>query len=120
MINKRGQGISMDIIIITIIVIIVLVIVAIFFTGGMASLTTKISNLFGSQLTDIPEVTTRCNNYCTNYDLNKLTTLAEQFCNEKFDVDMNGNGKIEVATEKGKTCKSLGISCPSIEGSGAC
>ncbi|MFA5176288.1 MAG: hypothetical protein WC413_03475 [Candidatus Nanoarchaeia archaeon] len=117
--NKRGQGISMDVIIITIIVIIVLVIVAIFFTGGMASLTTKIKALFGSQLTDVPEATNRCNNYCMQYENNPITAYRDNFCNQKFNVDLNGNGNIG-SDEKGLTCKKLGMSCPVIEAEGAC
>ncbi|MDD5133211.1 MAG: hypothetical protein PHD81_02175 [Candidatus Nanoarchaeia archaeon] len=117
--NKRGQGISMDVIIITIIVVIVLVIVAIFFTGGMASLTAKIKSLFGSQLTDLPEATTRCTNYCTQYEMSPVIQYRDNFCTQTFNVDLNGNGNIG-ADEKGLTCKKLGMSCPVIESEGAC
>ncbi|MDD5650568.1 MAG: hypothetical protein PHF86_09165 [Candidatus Nanoarchaeia archaeon] len=112
--NKKGAELSMNIIIITILVVIVLVIMAVFFTGGMASLTKKISNIFSGQLTDISEATTKCNAYCVNYqnqnsDIIK-SSMMDNFCNGKFDVDLNGDGKI-TADEQGKTCNTLGISC---------
>lgn len=112
--NKKGAELSMNIIIITILVVIVLVIMAVFFTGGMASLTKKISNIFSGQLTDIAEASTKCNAYCANYQNQKSdiiqSTMVTNFCTNEFSVDLNGDGKITSDEEK-KTCSNLGISC---------
>ena len=116
--NKRGQSLSMNTIIITILVVIVLVVIALFFTGGMNSLTNKIKAFFGAQLTDLQEASARCNAYCTNYQTTESALLRDQimqnFCYDEFQVDINGNG-IYDENEKGLTCSSAGISCDVIQ-----
>ncbi|MBU0930266.1 MAG: hypothetical protein KJ623_04300 [Nanoarchaeota archaeon] len=112
--NKKGAELSMNVIIITILVVIVLVIVALFFTGGMASLTKRISGIFGAQLTDVPEMTTRCNSYCLRYQDSGSPTLQNiyqnSFCTDTNDIDINGDGKIGTG-ETDLTCAGLGIRC---------
>lgn len=116
--NKKGAELSMNVIIITILVVIVLVIVALFFTGGMASLTKRISGIFGAQLTDVPEMTSRCNSYCLRYQENSNSpilsnTFQNNFCTDKNDVDINGDGKIGTG-ETELTCAGIGIRCEAI------
>lgn len=117
--NKRGAELSMNVIIITIIVVIVLVIVALFFTGGFVSLTNKISRFFGAQLTDPSTVQAKCNSYCMQYQQTTSDVLRNDyrtsFCEDKTDVDKNGDGKIDPATEKGLTCSMLGFSCSDMD-----
>src|SRR3989344_6758101 len=94
--NKRGQSLSMNTIVITILVVIVLVIIALFFTGGMASLTNKIQSFFGAQLTDLQEANARCNSFCTSYQTSNSALLRDQFmqnfCFSEFQADINANG----------------------------
>ena len=115
--NKRGQSLSMNTIIITILVVIVLVIVALFFTGGMASMTNKIKSFFGAQLTGLQEANARCNSFCTSVQSTTSTILigkiTENFCEDEFNVDINGNG-IYDQDEAKVTCNSLGIECEAI------
>lgn len=113
--NKKGAELSMNVIIITILVVIVLVIVAVFFTGGMASLTKRISSIFTGQLTDISDAEAKCNAYCTNYQSagdNQFISdqMKKNICNVKFDVDMDGDGKL-IPDETERTCHLLGFTC---------
>lgn len=121
--NKKGAELSMNVIIITILVVLVLVVVAVFFTGGMSSLTQRISGIFTGQLTDLSQATASCNSYCLRYqeansNNNNIIALQMQtnFCTNKFNVDLNANGKLDTTPviEKDKTCGSLGINCESL------
>ena len=127
--NKKGVELSMNVIIITILVVLVLVVVAVFFTGGMSSLTQRISSVFTGQLTGWSEAKASCESFCSNYQLansnnNEVVKLAmtANFCTKLFNVDLNGNGKLEISgvsggSEKDKTCagtNSLGIYCESL------
>lgn len=119
--NKKGAELSMNVIIITILVVLVLVVVAVFFTGGMSSLTQRISGIFTGQLTDLGEAKASCEAFCSNYQLavsNNDDFIAGQmknnFCiNKKFNVDLNGNGKLD-AEEKDLTCSSSTSTSPNL------
>lgn len=115
--DKRGQSLSMDTIIITILVVIVLVIVALFFTGGMSSLTQKVSSFFGAQLTGLQEANARCNAYCISIQTQTsqvlITSIKKNFCTTEFNVDINGNGVYDKDETK-VTCASLQIPCDAI------
>ena len=125
--NKKGAELSMNVIIITILVVLVLVVVAVFFTGGMSSLTKRIAAVFTGQLTDLSEATASCNSYCLRYqeansNNNDIVEAAmiSNFCIKRFNVDLNADGKLDI-TEKDKICasttnypgatNSLGIYC---------
>src|SRR3989344_5998893 len=122
--NKKGVELSMNVIIITILVVLVLVVVAVFFTGGMSSLTQRISSVFTGQLTGWSEAKASCESFCSNYQLavssnNDIITkkMKQNFCTNKFNVDLNGNGKLD-GDEKDLTCSAasstssnLGINC---------
>ncbi len=111
--KKRGQGLSMNTIIITILVVLVLVVVAVFFTGGMSSLINKIRGVVGSSAIDVSSAQLQCNGYCENYDLTGLPSYRDNFCGGKtFDIDSDGDGEADLEQQ---TCKRLNVNCPVIE-----
>jgi len=115
-INKKGVELSMNVIIIAILAILVLVILALFFTGGIKSLFTKITSLYSGQLTDVSSKIASCNAICNTYSVTKSQIYVDKYCSEGSPVDLNGDGTIETS-EKGVICdrRELGVSCPAIE-----
>lgn len=110
--NKRGQSLSMNTIVITILVVIVLVIIALFFTGSMVSLTNKIRGLFGAELTDISIAKLKCESYCMQYQNTNLAPFRDNFCNGvTFDIDTNGDGTVDLAKQ---SCTDLNVICEKI------
>lgn len=119
--NKKGQGLPLNTLVIAIIVIVVLVIVIIFFVGGMSGVTSKIKNIFVSQTagTDKVLAVQTCNQYCKNAEL--LATLPDKqkspFCKYPFYIDNDGDGEPDYKEEdkskgyKEWTCKELGVTC---------
>ena len=111
--NKKGQGLSMNTIIITILVVLVLVVVAVFFTGGMASLINKIKGVVGSSAIDVSSAQLKCRGWCESYELTGLGSYRDNFCGEKtFDIDTDGDGKPDL---KDQTCKRLNVDCGTID-----
>ncbi len=94
MLNKKAQGMPMNVVIIAIIVLVVLVIIIAFFAGGFSSITEKIRNLFTGQTSgqqrDI--VVQTCQNLC---DTAQSLTAEQQpdsgFCKQTFIVDHDSN-----------------------------
>ncbi len=111
--DKKGIELSMNVIIIAIILVIVLVIVVLFFTGGITTAMSKITGIFGSQTIDYNTAQLRCNNFCNQYTSNPNNpSFKSNFCQTKFNVDTNGDGKQDAAYDN---CIQLGISCPGID-----
>lgn len=110
--NKKGVELSMNVIIIAILVILVLVIVAVFFTGGVSSLISRIKGIVGTQTIGTSQAILACNNYCSSYDTTKNSVYKNNFCGgEKFDIDTNGDNKVD---RPGQTCSDLGVTCQAI------
>ena len=114
--NKRGAELSMNVIIIAILVVLVLVIVAVFFTGGFTTLSSKIKNLFQPEVIDLQTAVTKCNGYCTSYEVvtgvSIQRDLWRKFCEDPIDIDLNGNRKIDSGEQK--LCYQL-TSCSAID-----
>lgn len=110
--NKRGIELSMNVIVIAIIVILVLVIVAVFFTGGISSLIARLKGIVGTQTLGTSEAILKCNTFCQTYESTNNVLYKKNYCgSEKFDIDTNGDNKVD---RVGITCLDLGVSCPGI------
>ena len=96
--DKRGQSLTLNTIIIAILVILVLVILVAFFTGGMANLTNKIrTTLFGSIAgTDQTLAVQNCENYCQQLAvLPEAARAKSAFCTKYFNIDIDNNGEAD-------------------------
>src|SRR3989344_5672327 len=94
MLNKKGQGMPMNVIIIAIIVLVVLVILIAFFAGGFGSIVSRVRDTFSGQVTGQAKDTVlqTCQNMC---DLAKgLPESAQRssgYCTNSFTVDHDGD-----------------------------
>ncbi|MBT7107025.1 hypothetical protein HN943_01590 [archaeon] len=115
--NKKGQGLSMNTIIIAILAILVLVVIAAFFTGGMTGLVDRIKGIYGSQPIDETQAILECEGFCNSYT--SLPTVEEyktNYCEKKFGLDTDNDGSADIE----KTCSQLGIICQKISDAGGC
>lgn len=114
--NKRGQGLPMNTIIIAIIVIVVLIAIVIFFLGGFRNIASSISSIWSQQVSSTPEALARetCQSYCTATKSMASDTekKGSNFCRQKFNIDKNNDGVLKDA-EKGISCETL-TSCPGV------
>jgi len=116
-VDKKGQSLSMNTIIISILVILVLVIVAGFFAGGMTGLINKMKGIFGAQPIDASQAVMECNGYCQSYDITGVENYKTNFCGDVlFDLDTDNDGKMDTS----KTCSQLGVICQTIIDEGGC
>ncbi len=139
MLNKKAQGMPMNVIIIAIIVLVVLVILIAFFAGGFGSVVGKVRDLFtgttSGQSRDI--VVQTCQNLCdSGKSLPESAQKLSGYCKQSFVVDMDSNPttlpervicgtpatEITAGLDKykddikkvGKASSTLNIDCPEI------
>lgn len=111
--NKKGQGLSLNVIIIAVLAILVLVIVAAFFLGGFSNLGGKIKSVFSGTTigSDLDLTISTCNNLCERAKgLDASSVGKSAYCQTSFDVDSNVDGKLE-ESEKNQKCSAF-ITCP--------
>ena len=93
--DKKGQGLSMNTIVIIILAVLVLLVIIVIFTGGAAELSQKIQEFFstGRANYDRTYVVNTCSNYCDT--AKSLDDPAHSsYCTFIFrKVDSDGNGK---------------------------
>jgi len=120
--NKKGAELSLNVVVITILVVLVLAIVVVIFSGGMGSLYGRMTDIFKSQPIDKATQLTKCNGYCSNFELSggKGEDYVIAFCNTLYSVDYNGDGTLDETEKKQYDCLDLGASCPSIEADEIC
>lgn len=97
--NKRGQGLPLNTLIIIILVVIVLIVVALFFLGGTSNLSRSIRGIFYGTTagTDLNLAIEQCRNHCGNAQSlpdNSLTLRTSGYCRQTYSIDKNGDGKI--------------------------
>ncbi|MFH1332142.1 MAG: hypothetical protein ABIH63_02555 [archaeon] len=98
--DKRGQGISMEFIIIAAIALIVLIVIILFFTGGLEKIFAQQSQTVGTATDQEKEIwRSSCRLYCT-------LGQKENFLNKEFKTKQDTTG-----TGTAYTCTSLGVSC---------
>ena len=109
--NKKGQALSFNTIIITILAIFVLVIIVVAVTGGFGNFTKWIGEIFGSQAIDAQAAVLKCEGFCTGYEASGAEQYRRNFCDNVFEIDSTGDGKIDIEL----TCPEMTqVSCPSI------
>jgi hypothetical protein len=89
--DKRGQGLTLNTIIITILVILVLIVVVTFFFGGFKGLTDRIKGTFYSTSagTDKVLAVQTCQQFCEQVKLLPTDTLKKNsaYCTTGFIID---------------------------------
>ena len=99
--NKKGQSLPLNTVVIAVLVILVLVVVIIFFLGGMGGLTSKIKTMFfGSMVgTDRVIAVQTCNTRCDQAKLLPNPKLSA-YCTRSFNIDDDGDGEADKENDK--------------------
>ncbi len=114
--NKRGVDLALNTLVIIILVVIVLIVVAVFFLGGTSSLSRSIRNIFyGTTVgTDLALALEQCDNHCSILQgMPPTTRKASGYCRATYDIDQDGNGKIEEGDARGVHCydNPINVNC---------
>ena len=121
--NKRGQGLPMNTVIVAILVIVVLVVVVVFFLGGFAGLSSKVKAIFYGTTagTDLTLAVQTCESRCEQAMLLPKSTLgASAFCNAPFYLDTDNDGEAQKDAD-GKFVNyychgsTIGVKCPDLK-----
>ena len=98
--NKRGQELSLNTLIVIILLVIALVVIAVFFLGGTSSLSRSIRSIFYGTTagTDLNLAIQTCEQRCEAAKNLPATPEAlrknSAYCVTPFDIDINNDGKI--------------------------
>ena len=137
--NKKGQGLTLNTVIIAILVVLVLVVVAAFFLGGTKGLTDSIKRVFFQTTTGTDQTIAieTCKQRCdqidtlvsvipgdpTTDDYKKayvITVDKSAFCSQSFSIDRDSNGNADTDSagkpinyycNMGTSSVSLGVQC---------
>lgn len=108
--DKKGQGLPLNTIVIAIIVLIVLILVIVFFLGGFNVIIQSVKGLEPATETDAVAAQTKCSQLCiqaqsiTNPDNWKKTG----YCKQVNTKDWDGSGKLEGTSQTNplNSCKT--------------
>src|SRR3989344_5379848 len=118
--NKKGQSLSMNTVIIAILVIIVLVVIVAFFVGGTSSVVSRIKAIFiGSAGSNLVEAKNLCEGYCDS--ASQLTPEEQRvspYCTKYQTVDIDGDGSAEKSTKADTKGKALHFYCSAVHKTG--
>ncbi len=90
--NKKGQGLPLNTVILGIIVIVVLIIILIFFVGGTAQVTSKIKDIFTGRISaqSAELAVNDCKQLCESAKaLPENLRPSSGYCTKTFIVDLN-------------------------------
>ena len=106
--NKRGQGLPLNVIVIAIIVVVALVVIVAFFLGAFGNLGSRTGTTTSAALegTDLNLAGAKCESLCNQAQTSK-GILKPAFCSTKFSIDQNNDGKIEGKDEEDILCDKL-------------
>ncbi|QQG39134.1 MAG: hypothetical protein HYS32_01610 [Candidatus Woesearchaeota archaeon] len=109
--EKRGQSLPLNVIVIAIIVVVVLVVLVAYFLGGFGRLGGKVGSTFGTTTagSDLTLATSACKTLCTQINLFD-SPKSSPFCQRTFDVDKNGDGELGQG-ETEISCSQLVTDC---------
>ncbi len=95
MINKKGQNLSINTIIITILAIFVLVILVVALTGGTSQFAEWWGKIFGASAIDVQAAVLECDGFCKSYGVSGNEQFRDKYCNQDFNVDTNNDKKAD-------------------------
>lgn len=119
--NKKGQELSLNTLIVIILLVIVLIVVAVFFLGGTSSLSKSIRSIFYGTTagTDKNLAVETCNQRCEQAkSLPSAIRGTSAYCNIPFKVDSNNDGNVD--TDAYCTGLYIGGICTDEEGKNVC
>lgn len=91
--NKRGQGLSFNTIVVIILALLVLVVMAVIFTGSSATVVQRLQEIFtgGPTNDSLAVVEAQCRSLCS---LAQSTTNQEftKYCTNTYDIEGFGSG----------------------------
>lgn len=113
---KKGQGLSLDMVVIAVIVLVVLFVIIAFFSGGFTAIAEKIGGLFRGGIDDRAVSIQLCNTYCLSakgYELRSLQQMDSKYCTARFSIDTNKDGKLSEGEKEVTKCSDsdLDVDC---------
>ena len=99
MVDKKAQGMPMNVVILGIIVLVVLIVVLVFFVGGTTNITQKIRDIVTGRVgTQSVELSVEdCRQFCSSAEKLPNGDLQRDsaYCKKAFIVDLSGDGKLK-------------------------
>jgi hypothetical protein len=89
--NKKGQGLSVNTVIILILAIFVLVLVVLALTGGFANFGEWVGSIFGGSALSVQKAALMCDGYCNSYQTTGQDLFAEKYCTKELEIDVDGD-----------------------------
>ena len=89
--NKKGQGLSVNTVIILILAIFVLVLVVLALTGGFGNFWEWIGSIFGGSALSVQKAALKCDGYCNSYQTTGVDSFAKRYCTEELEIDLDGD-----------------------------
>ncbi|MBI2195910.1 MAG: hypothetical protein HYU48_02595 [Candidatus Levybacteria bacterium] len=126
--NKKGQELSLNTLIVIILLVIVLIVVAVFFLGGTSSLSKSIRSIFYGTTagTDRNLAIETCRQRCEQArSFPAAIRGTSAYCKQPFSMDLDNDGNVDVGSG-GTTVKyycsgsTIGVSCNDDEGKPIC
>jgi len=114
--NKKGQGLSLNMVVVAVIVLVVLFVVIAFLTGGFESVSRKVKGLF-DRIDDRGLSVQICKGYCVtakSYGTNFELSRNSAYCKEMFSLDTNNNEVLDENERDATSCKKLGVDCKTL------
>ena len=101
--NKKGEALPLNVVIVAILVVLVLIVVAVFFLGGTAGITSTIRQIFKGTTagTDLNLAIETCKTRCSQSQMSTPSPDAfknSAYCRSPFNIDTDGNGEAEFIT----------------------
>ena len=111
--NKKGQGLSLNMVVVAVIVLVVLFVVIAFFSGGFTAIAEKVGNIFKGGIDDRAVSIQLCNTYClTAKRLDGIQLDDSKFCKAQFSIDRNSDGILsDNERERPMSCSDLNVRC---------
>ena len=93
--SKKGQGLSVNTVIILILAIFVLVLVVLAVTGGFSNFSEWTGGIFGGSGLSVQKAALKCNGYCNSYQTTEVEQFADKYCTETLEIDLDGDKKAD-------------------------
>jgi len=116
MMIKRGQGLSLNMVVVAVIVLVVLFVVIAFFSGGFTAIAEKVGNIFRGGIDDRAVSIQLCKTYCLTAKRldNPLQLNDAKFCVARFSVDTNKDNIISEGEKDQTSCGALNVDCAGV------